>query len=68
MMERAISTFWMPKSHNWWWVEVFRSVPFVFLFKKGTQAEMSVIGVRSVPYLYRYGKRNTIISVQERLR
>ena len=41
--------------------EVFRSVPFVFLFKKGTQAEMSVIGVRSVPYLYRYGKRNTII-------
>jgi len=40
--------------------EVFRSVPFVFLFKKGTQVEMSVIGVRSVPYLYRYGKRNTI--------
>ena len=42
-------------------IEVFRSVPFVFLFKKGTQAEMSVGGVRSVPYLYRYGKRNTPI-------
>lgn len=40
---------------------MFRSVPFVFPFKKGTQAEMSVIGVRSVPYLYRYGIRNTII-------
>jgi hypothetical protein len=42
-------------------IEVFRSVPFVFLFKKGTQAEMSVIGVRSVPYVYTYGIRNTII-------
>jgi len=66
-MERAISTFWMPKSHIWWWVEVFRSVPFVFLFKKGTQVEMSVIGVRSVPYLYRYGKGTPSLSVQEHL-
>lgn len=41
-------------------------VPFVFLLKKGTQAEMSVIGVRSVPYMYIYGTGNTIISVQER--
>lgn len=40
---------------------VFRSVPFVFLFKKGTEAEMSVVGVRSVPYLYRYGTGNTTI-------
>ena len=46
---------------------VFRSVPFVFLFKKGTQADLSVIGVRSVPHMYICGKRNTIISVQERL-
>ena len=38
-------------------------VPFLLcsFFKKGTQAEMSVIGVRSVPYMYIYGKRNTII-------
>jgi len=39
---------------------VFRSVPFVFLFKKGTQAEMSVIGVRSVPHMYIWGTGNTI--------
>jgi len=40
---------------------VFRSVPFVFLFKKGTQAEMSVIGVRSVPLYCIKRKGNTII-------
>jgi hypothetical protein len=28
---------------------VYRTVPFVYLFEKGTQAEMSVIGVRTVP-------------------
>ena len=42
-------------------IEVFVPVPFVFLFKKGTQAEMSVGGVRSVPYVYTYGIRNTPI-------
>ena len=47
-------------------MSVFRSVPFVFLFKSGTQAEMSVIGVRSVPLYYIKRKGNTIISVQER--
>ena len=46
---------------------VFRSVPFVFLFKKGTQADLSVIGVRSVPLYVIKRNRNTIISVQERL-
>jgi hypothetical protein len=40
---------------------VFRSVPFVFLFKKGTPAELSVSGVRSVPHMYICGKRNTLI-------
>lgn len=40
---------------------VFRSVPFVFLFKKGTQAELSVCGVRTVPYMYIYGSRNAHI-------
>jgi hypothetical protein len=39
---------------------VFRTVPFVYLFKKGTQAVMSVIGVRTVPYMYIYGSRYTI--------
>jgi len=46
---------------------VFRSVPFVFLFNKGTQADLSVIGVRSVPLYVIKRNRNTIISVQERL-
>lgn len=38
-------------------------VPFLLysFLKKGTQAELSVIGVRSVPYVYTYGIRNTII-------
>ncbi len=39
---------------------MFRSVPFVYLFKKGTQAEMSVIGVRTVPLYYIKRNRNTI--------
>lgn len=41
--------------------KVFRSVPFVFLFKSGTEAEMSVIGVRTVPLYYIKRNRNTII-------
>jgi len=40
---------------------VYRTVPFVYLFKKGTQAEMSVGGVRTVPYMYIYGSRYTHI-------
>ena len=40
---------------------VFRSVPFVFLSKKGTEAELSVGGVRSVPLMLISGKRNTPI-------
>lgn len=41
-------------------------VPFVYLFKKGTQAEMSVSGVRTVPYMYIYGIGTPSLSVQER--
>jgi hypothetical protein len=38
-------------------------VPFLLcsFLKKGTQAEMSVIGVRSVPYVLHTEQRNTII-------
>ena len=39
---------------------MYRTVPFVYLFKKGTQAEMSVIGVRTVPHMYICGNRYTI--------
>jgi hypothetical protein len=41
---------------NW----VYRTVPFVFPFKKGTQAVLSVIGVRTVPLMYISGIRYTI--------
>jgi len=37
-------------------------VPFYF----GTEAEMSVRGVRSVPYVYTYGMGTPALSVQER--
>jgi hypothetical protein len=40
---------------------VFRSVPFVFLSKKGTEAELSVGGVRSVPLYIIKRNRNTPI-------
>jgi len=39
---------------------VYRTVPFVYLFIFGTQAVLSVIGVRTVPYMYIYGSRYTI--------
>ena len=43
-------------------------VPFLLCSfgKEEHQAEMSVIGVRSVPYVLHTEQRNTIISVQER--
>jgi hypothetical protein len=40
--------------------EVYRTVPFVYLFILGTQAVMSVSGVRTVPYMYIYGSRYTL--------
>ena len=39
---------------------VYRTVPFVYLFILGTQAVMSVIGVRTVPHMYICGNRYTI--------
>lgn len=40
--------------------EVYRTVPFVYLFILGTQAVLSVIGVRTVPHMYICGNRYTI--------
>jgi hypothetical protein len=39
---------------------VYRTVPFVYLFILGTQAVLSVSGVRTVPYMYIYGSRYTL--------
>ena len=39
---------------------MYRTVPFVYLFILGTGAVLSVIGVRTVPYMYIYGIRYTI--------
>lgn len=39
---------------------MYRTVPFVYLFIFGTRAVLSVIGVRTVPYMYIYGSRYTI--------
>ena len=40
--------------------EVYRTVPFVYLFILGTQAVLSVSGVRTVPLMYISGNRYTL--------